>query len=204
MPEAAPFPVHGLTHESALDGVAVEIAQLDGELVSVAHVAIIVALPLKRPEFGIAAKRTQALGEGELEKMDGVGERAGDRFADQQVDVFGHDNVSVNEHLEAAAHRFEAHEKQIVALGGAEILLPTITTKGYEVGLSGVVISAKIAGHASNLAHPVNAGSDMGQEKHTLTGGRQWWAQVSVQRKDANLGHRTFSLEDTRATSQQG
>ena len=49
------------------------------------------------------------------------------------MNVFGHDDIPVNAHLETQPHAFEAFEKKIVSVRRCELALPLITTEGEEV-----------------------------------------------------------------------
>ena len=69
------------------------------------------------------------------------------RFTDQQVDVLGHDDVSVNAQTEAATSAFQALHKQVVDLGTVEVRLPMATTEGEKVRLSGLVKTMETAWH---------------------------------------------------------
>jgi len=50
------------------------------------------------------------------------------------MNMFGYDHVSVNTHLKALAHLFQAEHKQVVGVGRVELGGSAITTKGEEVG----------------------------------------------------------------------
>jgi hypothetical protein len=66
--------------------------------------------------------------------MNRVGQRARLRFAQQQVDVFGHDDISVHAHLEVFSHSFETEGKQLVGLAVVEERLSAVTTESDEMG----------------------------------------------------------------------
>ena len=71
--------------------------------------------------------------------MKRVSQRTLFRFAQKQVDVFGHDNVSVHPHPKTLPHSLKGDAEEIVSLGVAEERLPPVTTECDEVGLSGMV-----------------------------------------------------------------
>ena len=83
--------------------------------------------------------------------MDDVGQRARLRFAQEQMNVLGHDHVSVHEHSEMAAHVFQTGNEEVVSFGGAEVLFAAITTEGDEVSLSGVMIAMQIPRHGERV-----------------------------------------------------
>ena len=85
--------------------------------------------------------------------MDRLGERAVVWLAEQQVNVFGHDNVSVDAHVEVMTHGLKAKWEQVVNCGTDEIGLAAITTEGDEMRLSGFLKPAQASGHEHNL-HP--------------------------------------------------
>ena len=73
------------------------------------------------------------------------------------MNVFGHDDIAVNTHLEAESHAFEAFDKEVVDVRRCELAVPLITTEGEEMGLAGFVESlACHAGHSTPDDHPVS------------------------------------------------
>ena len=83
--------------------------------------------------------------------MNGVGEHALRRLVDQKVHVFWHHDVSVDAHRELAPHVFQTLDKQVVDFGGREIRSPVVTTKGEEMGLSGMLETTEPGGHVSEV-----------------------------------------------------
>ena len=73
------------------------------------------------------------------------------RFADQQVDVLGHDDVSVNAPGEAATSAFQTLDEQVVGFGRIEERLPAITTEGEKVRLSGLMETMETAWHEAKI-----------------------------------------------------
>src|SRR5882672_7443492 len=91
--------------------------------------------------------------------MHRVGQSFWSRFSDQQMHVFGHDNIAVNPHLEAQSHAFEAFDKEVVDVRRCELAVPLITTEGEEVRLAGFVESFQSACHVEHYMpddHPVS------------------------------------------------
>ena len=82
--------------------------------------------------------------------MHRVGQSFWRRFADQPMNVFGHDDITVNTHFEAQSHAFEAFDKEVVDVRRCELAVPLITTEGEEMGLAGCVESFQSACHARN------------------------------------------------------
>jgi len=54
-------------------------------------------------------------------------------FAEQQVDVLGHNDISINAQGEMSAGIFQAAQKQVADLGRAKIALAMVTTEGEKV-----------------------------------------------------------------------
>jgi hypothetical protein len=61
------------------------------------------------------------------------GRRLDLRFADQQVNVLGHDHVPGHHEMVSPAHLFQHSEKKIAPARRAQQRLPPITTAGDEV-----------------------------------------------------------------------
>ena len=78
-----------------------------------------------------------SLGEGLFQIVQSIGQRFLFRFADEQVNVFGHDHVSVDTNGKAEARSFETIEEEVVDYGGGELGLSADATESHEVGLPG-------------------------------------------------------------------
>ena len=63
------------------------------------------------------------------------------RFADQEVNVLGHDHVTDDHELIAPAHLLQHSEQQVTTARRAEQRLPAITTAGDEMKVSGAVVA---------------------------------------------------------------
>ena len=79
--------------------------------------------------------------------MQSLGERRGQRFADEQVDVLGHDDVAEDFEVVASPGEFEGVEKDIPCLGRVEIRLTAITTEGDEVIVTFLLVSLQAQRH---------------------------------------------------------
>ena len=73
--------------------------------------------------------------------------RAPLRFADEQVEVFGHDDVSQNYDAVAASYLFEHGQKKIAVWNRRQERLAMETATGDEVEMAGAVIAMKRSGH---------------------------------------------------------
>jgi len=74
------------------------------------------------------------------------------RFAEEEVDVFGHDHVAHYDEAMALANLLQHLEKQITATGSAEKRPPLVTTGGDEVEISGPVVTVEMGGHSRVVA----------------------------------------------------
>jgi hypothetical protein len=63
------------------------------------------------------------------------------RFADQQVNVFGHDHVAGNDEAIAPAYLLQHSQKEVTAARGAEHWLSPVTTASDEMQVSGTIIA---------------------------------------------------------------
>ena len=62
-------------------------------------------------------------------------------FADEKVNVFGHDHITGDDELISTAHPFQFGQEQIAVVRRAENGLSPITTAGDEVQVSGAVVA---------------------------------------------------------------
>ena len=69
------------------------------------------------------------------------------RFGDQKVEVFRHDDVTVDDKLILTTSLFKDFEKQVAVLRTAEFGPALVTTAGDEVQVLGAVISYESGGH---------------------------------------------------------
>ena len=74
-----------------------------------------------------------------LERFHGIGERAALRLADEQVNMFGHDNVGVNVDPEAPPHSFERELEDSLGMVVTQQRLPVIAGESHEVTVSGLL-----------------------------------------------------------------
>jgi hypothetical protein len=76
-----------------------------------------------------------------LEGFERVGERSLLWFAEQQVNVFRHDDVAVDAQMEAAPDTLEGEFEDLLWQVGGKKWTPVIATAADEVGLSGLLKS---------------------------------------------------------------
>jgi len=76
------------------------------------------------------------------------------------VDVFGHDDVSEDDEVVAAADLFQSFQKQIAMVSAAQQRTPLITTASDEVQVVGALVAAEASGHGATLAGEFRRVSD--------------------------------------------
>jgi hypothetical protein len=161
---AAPEPLLRFEDQSALHRVAVHVAQILHALPLGPNVEIVEAfLPdvsvferaAPEPELarmaGDADLVEDAGGDALLENLHHGGERAAIGFAEQQVDVFGHDDVAVNDETVTLASFFEDGEEEITIAGVAEKRAALVATAGNEVEVVVAVVAFQAGGHRGRI-----------------------------------------------------
>jgi hypothetical protein len=101
--EAAPRPVFGFFHQTTFDRIAVDVFQLLDPLWMSEHVEVVVA---GLPELG--ARAFEYFGDLALENTESGGERMELWFAEEKVDVFGHEDVAEEEEPVSPSESFES------------------------------------------------------------------------------------------------
>lgn len=131
---AAPGPVFWLFDEATVDGVAVDVFQFLDALLGSANVEVVVT---GLPEASVGC--LEFLGDGLLQRLYGPRESRAFWFADEQVDVLGHDHVA--DHVEpiTATGLFERALEGFFGERCVKEGLPTITAKGNEVQSTGLL-----------------------------------------------------------------
>lgn len=125
---AAPRPVCGAFNEAAFDWVAVNVAELFPEFGLGEDVEVVIAA---LPE--LFAVGFEALGGFVFEDVESGAEEVGFGFREEQVDVFGHEDVAEDVEVVGGAEFFELVEE-----GGAGAVVveegkTAVTTEGDEV-----------------------------------------------------------------------
>jgi hypothetical protein len=142
-----PGPVFRVRHEASGDGVLVHVVELFDALVVGEDVEVVVT---DLPEGSWGGE----LGDGELEGLDGFGKRLGFGFAQEKVDVFGHDDVAEDIEVVASAGGFEGFEEEVAGGGGVEVGEAVITTEGEEVVVAFSLIAMEALGHGGIVRLP--------------------------------------------------
>ena len=145
--EAAPWPVFRSFDESAFDWVAVNVAELLGELGSGEDVEVVVA---SLPELGAAA--FEEFGGFALEDADGCREWVEFRLAEEQMHMLRHKDVAEELELVALAESLERGEEGDAGVVVVEVGEPVITTEGEEVVMAFGLVTLQTTRHRSIVA----------------------------------------------------
>jgi hypothetical protein len=155
--EAAPLPLARLEHQSALHWVAVDVAQLFDAFAFAPYVEIVETLLPDRfgsriPERGLRWGRFELAGEALFDNFHDDRGVADFGFGDEQMKVFGHDDVSVDDEAVLTAGWFEDFEKEIATPGGMQPGLAAVATAGDEVQVLSAVVADESLGHGGRVA----------------------------------------------------
>jgi hypothetical protein len=119
-----------------------DVMELLQELLMIANVEIVVAL---LPEMIGVSNQTPRYAL--LQGFEGIRQGVPFRLAYQKVDVFRHDNVSIDAHAETAAHALKSALKHLSTRVIREQGAAVVTAKRDEMALSGVVIALETPWH---------------------------------------------------------
>jgi hypothetical protein len=123
------------------------------------------------------------------------------RFADQQMNVFGHDHVANDDEGIALADLLQHSQKQVPTARSAEQGLSTITTASDEVKVSSAVVAMQIVPHGHSIAPPRPRGGDVGHPPTVMkTQGRAIQREATSQ-KPREVAHPQFVLCDGSTTN---
>jgi len=164
--KAAPIPIFRTFTQSALHRIAVDVTEFLHKLAIVADVEIVIAflpemlgeVPTQANtglEWGTLATRRgtrdQAARHSLLQRLESVGEQTAFRFADQQVNMLGHNDISVNAESETAPHTLQREFED--SLGGVsrEQRSPMVTGECYEVAVPRFLKSFQCPRHEARL-----------------------------------------------------
>jgi hypothetical protein len=81
----------------------------------------------------------------------GIGQGSVLRFIDQQMNMCGHDHVSVDTHGELAAHVLQTLNEQVARVWGDQVGLSAVATESEEMGLPGLLEASQTGGHKRTL-----------------------------------------------------
>jgi len=94
-------------HQTSFHWISVQVAQFGSEFAMVSYVSVVVTLLPEGSRLALRSAVAQPFGERQFQIMQGIGKLGVGRFADEQVNMLGHHNVSVNTHFETLAHVFQ-------------------------------------------------------------------------------------------------
>jgi len=129
--EAAPAVVFGFGDEASGDGVAVDVSDFLFEFSGGEDVEVVVA---GLPE--VAVRSFEEFGGLAFDDSEGGGEGVGFGFAEEEVEVFGHQDVGVEEEVVGAACAFDDLFEDFFGFGGVEVGKAVVTTEGDEVEMT--------------------------------------------------------------------
>jgi hypothetical protein len=136
--EAAPAIVFGMGDEASGDWVVVDVLNFLDEFGCGEDVEIVVA---RLPE--VIAGALEEFGGFSLEDSEGGGELVVLWFAEEEVDVFGHEDVGVEAEVVGAASSFDDLFEDVFGPGCFEVWKTAVTTEGDEVELACVLAAFK-------------------------------------------------------------
>ena len=152
--ETAPGPILGMNHQPALDRIQMHVLQLLDALLVTPHVEIMEAqLPEARQSlFAPIEAQRQLRGRGAplaaqrardalFEHLHHRGRRAARRFADQQVDVFGHDDIADQRETVALPDLAEDSRKRVPGSHRTQERQPAIATARDEMQMALSVVA---------------------------------------------------------------
>jgi hypothetical protein len=158
--KAAPLPLAGLDHQSALHWVAVHVAQLFDALPFAINIEVVEALLPNRvesriPECGLGGgwftAPVEFAGEAFFDNFHDDRGITDFGFGDEQMKVFGHDDVSVNDEAVPAAGLFEDFEEEIATPDGVQSWLAAVATTGDEMQVLSAVVADESLGHGGRV-----------------------------------------------------
>jgi hypothetical protein len=147
--KAAPFPFRSFSHQTPPHGIAMDLLQLLDEFKLVPNVAIVIALLPERSTLGVSM--IGSFREGQLERVHWGGEVFVFRLGNEEMNVFGHHDVSVNANTETLPHVFKANNKKIESSGGAEFRPPLVAAECQKMTLTRRVQPIQSSCHGKTL-----------------------------------------------------
>ena len=143
---AAPGPVFGVVDEAAGDGVSVDVPELLGELLLGKNVEIVI---VELPETRAVA--FQLFGSLSFEGAKDAAQWQRRWFAQQQVNVFRHKNVTEDVELVALSEAFKGFDEHGAVVVIVEVGKAFVTAEGDEVVVAEGVISLQMARHVGMI-----------------------------------------------------
>lgn len=144
--EAAPRPVFRFRNQAALHGVPVHVPKLLDALAVCPNIEVVVT---RIPEGRAWAEFPRC---GLLEDLEGGSQRAAFRLADEQVDMFRHDDVAANDEAIPAADLLEGLLENVAGQRRVEQGATAVATEGDEVEAAGLLISLEPLRHGTGVS----------------------------------------------------
>jgi hypothetical protein len=160
--KTAPRPVLRVGNQAALQRIHVHVLELFDFLLQTPHVEIIeAALPKARQRIvatckgqmqlsgGLALFAAQTARDALFENLHGHGRSATTGLADQQVNVFGHHDVTHQREAKAIAHLAKNIHKSISGANRAQQRQASIASESNEMQMSTTVAPDELVGHGT-------------------------------------------------------
>ena len=129
--EAAPAVVFGFGDEASGDRITVDVLDLLFEFSCGEDVEVVVA---RLPE--VAVRSFEEFGGLAFDDSEGGGEGVVLGFVEEEMEVFGHEDVGVEEEVVGAARAFDCSFEDFFGFGGVEVGKAVVTTEGDEVEMT--------------------------------------------------------------------
>ncbi len=146
--EAAPGPVLGTRHQSAMHRIPMNVAKLLDELALTPDIEIVVARFPKR----LVCTKSKPPRDTLFQGFQRLRQRAALRFVEQQMHVLWHDDVSVDAQLIGLPDSFERGDKGCPCLLACQLRLTSKTAEREEVNLPCLLEAFQSPGHRERLA----------------------------------------------------
>ena len=116
-------------------------------------------------------------GDGDLQGLEGFCEGIAGRFAHEQVNVLGHDDVTEEFKLIMSAGTFERVEEDVSGVLGVEVGFAVVATEGNEMVVALLLISLEPERHGMILEYRVRAFARMPTSQNRDMGHPILWFQ---------------------------
>ena len=156
----APRPITGMLHEFLFYGILVHVVQLLDHFRSRIDVEIVVAALPEAPQrsflgpevqrqlsLGLSPSAAHAARQTLLEDLQDLGRRRERRFADQQMDVIGHEDVPDQSESIARAHLAENLHGEVSGANGSKEMPALIAAEGDEMKITLANDALETLGH---------------------------------------------------------
>jgi len=143
MPKTGPRPIFRFLNQSALDRIAVHVAQLLHPLLFVVNVEIVVP---RLPEWPLPALNRHR----QFQRLNCFAQKCFLWFTDQKVNMFRHDHISADHKIVTEAHGLQRPLEQAARRRNSEMRKTLITTECDEMKAAALLITNQ------TLRHPIS------------------------------------------------